>query len=39
MNTYLTSNVQVSLKKGNIWGVKIITPAAWSLRGSEVRLD
>lgn len=36
MNTYLTSNVQVSLKKGNIWGVKIITPAAW---GSEVRLD
>lgn len=37
MNTYLTSNVQVSLKKGNSWDVKIITQLR-EVRGSEVRL-
>lgn len=34
MNTNLTSNVQVSLKKGGSWSVKMFSPAAWS-QGAE----
>lgn len=34
VNTYLTSKVQVSLKKGRNWSVKTFSPAAWS-QGAE----